>query len=69
MEKTATVYQPTSAPFTRLPDLINRLFSESFVMPTTFNDFAGGRATGRSSAPSGPSRSRRSRAAVARRRS
>jgi HSP20 family protein len=42
MEGTLTRYQPQSGA-TRLPDLVNRLFNESFVLPGTVDrGFAGG---------------------------
>lgn len=44
MNKPATVYQPPVTTFPRLPDLIDRLFSESFVVPAAFSDFWGGKA-------------------------
>ena len=43
MEKPVTTYQPPVR-YSRLPDLINRLFSESFVVPTIFSDVYGGTA-------------------------
>jgi HSP20 family protein len=42
MEGTVTRYQPRNGA-TRLPDLVNRLFNESFVIPSLFeNAMAGG---------------------------
>lgn len=43
MANTVTRYQPGTG-VTRLPDMVDRLFRESFVMPSAFNDFWGGTA-------------------------
>src|SRR5947209_19271564 len=42
MANTLTRYQPTGA--TRLPDVIDRLFQESFVLPSMFDRTFGGSA-------------------------
>lgn len=43
MQNTVTRYQPQ--PTTRLPDLVSRLFNESFVMPSLFDSTAYGGTT------------------------
>src|SRR5690349_7673363 len=40
MASSVTRYQPRTS-VTRLPDLMDRLFQESFVLPTFFNDVMG----------------------------
>jgi HSP20 family protein len=43
MANTISRYQPQSTGVTRLPDLVNQLFNESFVAPSLFDrSFAGG---------------------------
>lgn len=44
MDKPVTLFQPRTTELTRLSDVMNRLFSESFVVPTFFNELMGGTA-------------------------